>query len=125
MKITMAPTDILRDVLEPAASILYLRGNKGELIAEGTPNNVVISDRLRLKQVVSNLTMNAKKFVEMGFIRLKCVVIQTQSGTQSVQLHLEDSGPGIPQEKRSDLFAKFRESLDLLNQGTGIGLCLS
>jgi CheY-like chemotaxis protein len=125
MKITMAPTDILRDVLEPVASILYLRGNKVEVIAECTANVVVISDRLRLKQVVSNLAMNATKFVERGFIRLKCVVIETQSGTQSVQLHVEDSGPGIPQEKRSNLFAKFQESLDLLNQGTGIGLCLS
>lgn len=31
---------------------------------------------------------------------------------------------GIPLEKRSKLFAKFQDSLDILNQGTGIGLCL-
>eukprot|EP00980_Cylindrotheca_fusiformis_P016025 scaffold4715_cov115-Cylindrotheca_fusiformis.AAC.9 len=125
MSINMAPTDIMSDVLEPVASMLYLRGNIVEVLTEGPENVVVMSDRLRLKQIVSNLAMNATKFVERGFIRLKCVVIETEDGEQSVQLHLEDSGPGIPLEKRANLFAKFQESLDLLNQGTGIGLCLS
>lgn len=37
---------------------------------------------------------------------------------------MEDSGPGIPEGKRGNLFGKFQESLDLLNQGTGIGLHL-
>ena len=38
---------------------------------------------------------------------------------------IEDSGPGIPLEKQAALFDKFQESLDVLNQGTGIGLSLS
>jgi len=37
---------------------------------------------------------------------------------------VEDTGPGIPLEKRNSLFAKFQESLDSLQQGTGVGLCL-
>lgn len=41
-----------------------------------------------------------------------------------VQLFVEDSGPGIPHEKRRELFAKYHESL-LLRQGSGIGLHLS
>uniref|UniRef100_A0A7S1YGL3 Response regulatory domain-containing protein n=1 Tax=Grammatophora oceanica TaxID=210454 RepID=A0A7S1YGL3_9STRA len=43
---------------------------------------------------------------------------------QNVYLHVEDSGPGIPAHKRDRLFARFQESLDSLNQGTGIGLCV-
>jgi hypothetical protein len=39
-------------------------------------------------------------------------------------LYVEDSGPGIPHAKRQKLFDKFQASLDLLSQGTGIGLCL-
>ena len=114
MNISMAPTDILRDVLEPVASILYLRGNKVEIITECPPNIVVESDRLRLKQVVLNLAVNSTKFVSKGFIRLRCVVVnvpehEQQGGNEccrddelaspsqaptSVQIHLEDSGPG-------------------------------
>jgi CheY-like chemotaxis protein len=35
---------------------------------------------------------------------------------------VEDTGPGLPQEKQEHLFEQFQESIDLLNQGTGIGL---
>ena len=61
----------------------------------------------------------ATKFVQKGYIRLKACVING-----SVELHIEDSGPGIPAEKRDRLFAKFQESLDSLAQGTGIGLAV-
>ena len=57
MKITMAPTDILQDVLAPVASILYLRGNKVEIKTECPPDLAVLSDRLRLKQIVLNLAV--------------------------------------------------------------------
>jgi CheY-like chemotaxis protein len=42
----------------------------------------------------------------------------------SVRLVVEDSGPGVPEEKRDLLFARFQESLDHLSQGTGVGLFL-
>jgi CheY-like chemotaxis protein len=80
---------------------------------------VVMTDRLRLKQIVLNLGRNAAKFVEKGFIRLRADVVNGM-----VQVYVEDSGPGIPLEKRKRLFHKFQESLDSLNQGTGIGLCV-
>jgi len=40
----------------------------------------------------------------------------------TIVLSVEDSGPGIPLEKQKQLFDKFQDSLDVLNQGTGIGL---
>ena len=43
---------------------------------------------------------------------------------ENVHLYVEDSGPGIPEEKRKQIFSKFQESLDVLNQGTGIGLAV-
>jgi CheY-like chemotaxis protein len=57
--------------------------------------------------------------VEQGYIQLRAEV-----ANDNVTLLVEDSGPGIPPERRERLFAKFQESLDLLNQGTGIGLCV-
>ena len=67
--------------------------------------SIAVSDRIRLKQVVLNLGRNSAKFVEKGFIRLGADVVDGK-----VQLSIEDSGPGIPEEKRSRLFAKFQES---------------
>ena len=58
--------------------------------------------------------------MERGFLRMRAGV----GGDGQVQIYVEDSGPGIPQEKRQELFAKYNESL-LLRQGSGIGLHLS
>ena len=50
--------------------------------------------------------------MQHGFIRLRAEIIR--DGT--VNLCVEDSGPGIPEEKRNQIFTKFQESLDVLNQ---------
>lgn len=65
-----------------------------------------------------NLARNASKFVEKGFVRMRVDV----DSNRKVRLFVEDSGPGIPQEKRSSLFAKYQASLDLLSQG-GLRFC--
>jgi signal transduction histidine kinase/CheY-like chemotaxis protein len=119
LKIEMAHADLLRDVLEPVASMLYHRCDDFKVLLDCPKNLVVMTDRLRLKQIVLNLGQNAAKFVEKGFVRLRADVVDGL-----VQVYVEDSGPGIPREKRTRLFCKFQESLDSLNQGTGIGLCV-
>ena len=68
----------------------------------------------------SLLQQNAAKFVEKGFLRLRAEV--DEDGM--VTLFVEDSGPGVPESKQRALFKKFQASLDVLNQGTGIGLSL-
>ena len=120
LKIEKCHVDILKDVLEPVSAMLYSRGGSFEVHVECPENLVVESDRLRLKQIVMNLGRNAAKFVTRGFIRLRACVENAH-----VRIMVEDSGPGIPDEKKETLFAKYQESLDILNQGTGIGLSLS
>jgi len=119
LKLQFAPTDILRDVLEPVSSILFMRGARVDIQTDCPKHLIVNSDRLRLKQICVNLASNSTKFVEQGYIRLRAEVVDA-----NVLLHVEDSGPGIPLTKRDKLFAKFQDSLDSLSQGTGIGLCL-
>lgn len=119
LKVNMTPTDLLHDVLEPVQAMLPQRDSKFKVLVECPHGLVVMTDRLRLKQVCLNLGRNSVKFVDEGFIRLKAEVINNE-----VYIYIEDSGPGIPIEKRSMLFSKFQESLDSLSQGTGIGLFL-
>jgi signal transduction histidine kinase len=111
MKLDIVPTDILRDVFEPVASILFMRGAKVDIQTECPRNLVVETDRMRLKQIFLNLAANASKFVDSGYIRLRAEVLNN-----NVHVHVEDSGSGIPIAKRKLLFAKFQESLDMLNQ---------
>lgn len=106
------PTDILRDVFDPVVSILFMRGAQIDVLSECPKNLLVSSDRMRLKQICLNLAANSSKFVEHGYIRLRAEVVGG-----SIQIHIEDSGPGIPLDKRKQLFAKFQTSLDSLSQG--------
>lgn len=117
MKLRVSHLDILQDVFEPVVAILFMRGAKVEVVAECPKNLIVDSDRMRLKQIFLNLAANSTKFVQSGYIKLRAEV---KDGM--VWMYCEDSGPGIPESKRGMLFNKFQESLDLLNQGTGIGL---
>lgn len=118
--IAMSPTDIKKDVFEPVAAMIYNRRENFEVLIDCADNFTILADRLRLTQVILNLARNSAKFVTTGYVRLRAGAV----GEDRIVISVEDSGPGIPSEKRGILFSKFQESLDSLNQGTGIGLCL-
>lgn len=120
LKVTLTPTDILHDVLEPVQAMLLQRGGKVQVEISCEDVTFAMADRLRLKQVMLNLGRNSSKLVDDGFIRLSA----KPCDDNLVQIAVEDSGPGIPEEKKKLLFQKYQESLDILSQGTGIGLFL-
>jgi CheY-like chemotaxis protein len=109
-----------QDIFEPVAAMLYRRDEDFVVSTDCQPSDLAVTaDRLRLQQVVLNLARNSAKFVEQGYIRLRADVVDG-----NVCLYVEDSGPGIPAEKRNNLFSRYQESLDVLSQGTGVGLAL-
>ena len=113
LKVNMTPTDLLHDVLEPVHAMLPQRDTKFRVEVDCPQGLVVSTDRLRLKQVCLNLARNSVKFIDEGYIKLQAQVIDGD-----VVIYIEDSGPGIPQDKQLMLFSKFQESLDSLSQGT-------
>jgi len=120
MQLEKQPVEILKDIFEPVMSMIWCKDSLFEVKTECSDSLIIETDRLRLQQVVLNLAKNSAKFVEEGFIKLRA----TTDGDGNVNIIIEDSGPGIPEHKRSQLFNKFQKSLDLMAQGTGIGLCL-
>ncbi|MFY0598968.1 MAG: response regulator [Cyclobacteriaceae bacterium] len=81
-------------------------------------------DRFQLDKVFYNLISNAFKAVddEVGFIKIK---IEKTSNT--VEVFVEDNGPGIPKESVKHVFSRFyqSENLNPNKGGSGIGLALS
>jgi CheY-like chemotaxis protein len=119
LEVKLAPTDLLRDVLEPVCNMLYQRDGGVDVTVDCPKNLIIATDCLRLKQIMLNLGRNSTKFVHSGFIQFRAAVV---GGV--VEVYVGDSGPGISIEKRGALFEKFQSSLDVLSQGTGIGLSL-
>lgn len=114
LKINLSPSDLLYDIFLPTAGMLYRRGDSKVKVLTECPSDLFVeTDPLRLKQVVLNLGRNSVKFISQGFIRLRAQVVD---GT--VEISVEDSGSGVPVEKRALLFNKFQDSLDVLSQGT-------
>lgn len=79
------------------------------------------TDEVRLAQVLNNLLVNACKYTTSGYIMLECHLMPGK-----MKFVIEDTGPGIPEERRADIFERFTK-LDNFHQGTGLGLniCLT
>jgi len=117
----ITPLSVRDDVLIPIKAMLDKQSSNIKLIVETDDLHMVHGDALRLKQIVLNLAKNSTKFVEEGFIRL---IAKASPDPGKIIVIVEDSGPGIPESQRSQLFERYQVSLDMLRQGTGMGLAL-
>ncbi len=82
----------------------------------------VFTDGLKIRQILLNLLSNAAKFTELGEITAKARAIG-----KDLEIVVEDTGVGIPQEQLRNIFEKFRQvdgSFTRTKGGTGLGLAI-
>lgn len=87
----------------------------------------VITDPLRLRQILMNLLGNAQKFTETGGYGLAVDVESTVSGRMLV-IRVSDTGRGMTTESLGRLFNRYQQgevSTARLHQGTGLGLAIA
>jgi PAS domain S-box-containing protein len=85
-------------------------------------------DPTRLSQILINLLTNAVKFTESGWVRLRGMVLQEDGARLLVRFEVQDTGPGISQDRQGVLFNAFEQadnSSSRRHGGTGLGLALS
>lgn len=90
----------------------------------------VITDPLKLRQVLVNLLSNSAKFTEKGFILLKAELISmdTQKNKAGVRFSVKDTGIGIKSEHIKKIFQSFEQADHSTTRkygGTGLGLAIS
>ncbi|MBC7591213.1 MAG: sensor histidine kinase KdpD [Salinibacterium sp.] len=94
----------------------------GEVQLELTTVPQVNADEVLLQRAVVNVLANALRFSPAG----TPPVIATSEFGGKVQLRIIDGGPGIPVERREDVFVAFQRLGDIDNTtGVGLGLALS
>jgi len=76
----------------------------------------IMMDPMRVEQALINLLRNA-----IQSARGVSVLLSWQQGEEWVCFCVEDNGPGIPMEKRSEIFEPFYTTKQV-GQGTGLGL---
>ena len=112
-------------VVEPNAH------NKGLQVlcpANAIENVQIISDPIRLRQILLNLLSNAIKFTESGSIELNIDVSSVGENSLNLDFSVTDTGIGISEEELTNLFERFSQ-LDSASTrkagGTGLGLAIS
>lgn len=109
------------DMLSPTALEKGLR--MSVLFYQDVPSEIV-GDRLRVKQILTNLVGNALKFTETGSVNLK---ITLDEDGNSLQISVSDTGRGVDSDMQQLLFQSFEQgdvSVTRRYGGTGLGLVI-
>ena len=122
-----SPCELVADV----TSLMRVRATAKhlKLVSDLTPPlpETILTDPLRLRQVLVNLVGNAIKFTDQGEVRLG-VRLTEDSGQPRLRFDVTDTGIGMDAEQIARLFHAFSQvdnSSDRKFGGTGLGLCIS
>lgn len=123
--VKQVPTD-LNSILEEVATFLSgeFRRHKITLVfdlAVGMP--LVMGDKTQLQQVLVNLAMNAVHVLATTDPNSRRLTFRTSlAGSGTVRVEIEDTGPGIPEERLDRIFDSFFTTKPA---GMGLGLYIS
>ncbi|MFD2333394.1 ATP-binding protein [Cohnella sp. GCM10020058] len=139
-KVEAGKMDIVLDILSLSDTVELLHRQMKPLaevknldlrlhIDEDVPQTL-LSDGLRLGQILRNLLVNAIKFTDNGYVAL---VVTTErqpngAGDGHVVFMVKDTGVGIEKSKQELIFEAFRQEDGSINRrfgGTGLGLSIS
>ena len=62
--LTMTPVSVYSDIMEPVAAMLYNRGMNFDICVDCPRDLVLVSDKLRLQQIILNLSRNSKHVLD-------------------------------------------------------------
>jgi signal transduction histidine kinase/ActR/RegA family two-component response regulator len=89
----------------------------------------VLSDEVKLSQVINNLLSNALKFTNVGSVTFSIKVEKNNDIESSILFEVKDTGIGIPKNKQPEIFQGFAqvhvEEIGRRYGGTGLGLTIS
>ena len=117
---------LLESVVDDHEGIARAKQIELSVTASCTP---IVTDPLRVRQILTNLLSNAIKYSPHGArVELKLVTSEgVDRVTDSVGVEVRDAGPGIPVELQSKIFQEFFRvrSGDGAPNGNGLGLAIS
>ncbi len=127
MEPTSERVDLSELVRETVRTVEIQADRKGLELAVEVPESVepIQTDPHRLQQILLNLLSNAVKFTDEGDVTVR---VLTEDGSHRPRrIEVEDTGPGIPDERLADIFEAFRQAEDSTARrygGTGLGLTI-
>lgn len=126
-----SPTDIRQVVDDVLALMAPLAADKHleqvAMVYQDTPRRV-ITDPIRLRQVLTNLVSNAIKFTERGMVVVRVMLESEDEQSAVLRFAVTDTGMGLSTEQQRNLFTAFTQvdsSTSRQAGGSGLGLAIS
>ncbi len=85
----------------------------------------IVSDPVRLRQILENLLSNALKFTDKGFVLIKVHAISGRPDGINLKISIRDTGIGLSNEETKIIFERFSQADSSTTRkygGTGLGL---
>ncbi|MCB1049154.1 MAG: hypothetical protein H6510_06495 [Acidobacteria bacterium] len=112
----------LFEMLEIRLEILF-NHHEIQLLKQAAPNQVLLADRLKLEQALTNLLTNSIKYGPHG----QTLILRCEEQLDQMLLQVVDQGPGFPPERMQEWLQPFK-SIGTHHLGgresTGLGLYL-
>lgn len=125
MTLNLENTDIVKTVEDITLSVARFMQDKGMNITFDTEveEAVIACDPDKIERVMLNLLSNAVKFTPKG----GSMYVNMYETEKEIEIHVKDTGIGIPEEMRSLVFERFVQvdsTTSKAREGSGIGLSL-
>ena len=127
-KIPFNLKDLIIEIVSSFKSKALENKNSLEVIFDDNFVPNIISDPLRLSQILTNLIINAIKFTKNGLIQVKVNQIANENKISSFKIQIIDNGIGIDLEMFKSIFQKFTQANTKTSReygGSGLGLVIS
>ncbi len=120
-----SPQRIVEDVADLLRPRAESKGVALRAVFEDEVPNKLLSDPVRLRQILMNLVGNAVKFTTAGQV---LVSMRFDPLDQTLEIDVEDTGIGIASDVVSQVFEPFRQGDSSMTRrfgGTGLGLAIT
>ncbi|MBK8182404.1 MAG: response regulator [Candidatus Competibacteraceae bacterium] len=113
--------------LEAATGSLIAKNNNTLSLTADALDTVLVTDDLKVKQILLNLIGNAAKFTTDGQIAVHATQVE-KNNVAHTQFTVKDTGIGMSKEQVANLFQRFTQADETTTRkygGTGLGLALT
>lgn len=124
--VSLAP--LLQDVVRALSVAVDPRKLSLTVSIDESVPDAIVTDQLRLRQLLTNLVSNAVKFTEQGHVHVRLRSTPVDAESVSLLLTVEDTGIGMAPDTLRRVLAPFQQadaSTTRRYGGTGLGLTIS
>lgn len=120
---------VIDDVIRAQTAVADRKNLPLRCVIDPSMPAAVCGDPLRLRQILLNLTSNAVKFTETGYVQVYVTeAASAVPGRIAIRIEVTDTGMGIEEDKIGTIFEKFTQADSSINRrfgGTGLGLAIT